>query len=91
MLWDKLEKSGHVMTLVGSAGSPGSTLYYCEFCAALALVSNSELLMYHSAAAASSSVDFCPYTKVGERIVDVSLKTKLDEIRSADYEKLKNI
>lgn len=90
-VYDKLEEAGHDLTLVAPMMAGVST-YYCENCGALIQLSSSaihgtnEVRLFHVFTESDSKEDCCI------RVVPmISLKSKLDALAAADYERLKDV
>lgn len=91
VIWDILEEAGHSLTVV-SPRMVGRSLYYCEKCAALVMIKDSEILLFHPALYEfpdrESTVEKCSHADANPRS---PLKVKLDAIEAADWERLKEI
>lgn len=85
--WDELEKAGHDLTHCGMIMA-GTFLYYCENCGCLLMVRGSEILFFHAHRGTISDLNRCHDDVPRD---PKSLKEKLDEIRDADFERLRRM
>ena len=88
-LWDQVEKAGHDFTLVSN--QTGTSLYYCERCAALMFVNNQSLVeIWHGPQGGHTQRMKC------EPLVEsvpgtVRLRHKIRVMHDRDDERLKQI
>jgi hypothetical protein len=91
IFWATLEEAGHSLTIV-SGLIAGRSLYYCEKCAALVLIKDSGILLFHPALysrpGCKSTIEKCSHADASPL---EPLKVKLDAIEAADWERLKEI
>jgi hypothetical protein len=85
--WDALEAAGHDLTHCGML-SAGTSLYYCENCGAFMLTRHEGIAVFHVHRGTLSTQERCANDVPDD---NVSLKSKLDTLRQADYERLKDI
>jgi len=83
------EVAGHALTLVQSMHAGVST-YYCERCGAIVMIGGpeSKLLVFHVPPGSPSTEERCSKSWAVER---PTLKSKLDALEQASYERLKRI
>ncbi len=91
--WDALEAAGHDLTHCGMLMA-GTSLYYCENCGAFMLAGQEGISVFHLPPGSGSTQVRCPHPGRGRRMAGATfstLKSKLEALREADLERLKDI
>lgn len=87
--WDALEEAGHDLTHCGMLQA-GTSLYVCEGCGAFMLVRHEGIELFHLPPGSKATQEACDGA---EHDLDgrTTLKEKLEALRDADLERLKEI
>lgn len=85
--WEALAAAGHDFTFVSSPTAVGT--YYCENCGALLLVRHEGIEVFHVRRGSLSTPEHC--AACFSVPIHKTLKSKLEEMRQRDYERLKEI